>query len=300
MSDAPTQDATSTAANPKKRITALSFDEPQKSQELQTGTVTQTATGNDNEFAFLTIKKTKVTKPPPPIKKGSAKPTLSFDDDSQSITAGTTTFDPNQLVSIAPSTTTTTDTASIPAVDTNPGADLFFLTPELREKRAKQLIENAESEWTKLQTQTKEESLTVVFSYWDGSGHRFEVTVKKGDSILQFLNSAREVIAKGGFPQLNRMTPDQLIYVKEDLIIPAYYTFYDLIASNARGKSGSLVYFGVKDDTRLKSNALVEKDDAHAGKIMEKSYYTQHKHIFPYNRFETYDPKKNYGKYTIG
>ena len=50
---------------------------------------------------------------------------------------------------------------------------------------------------------------------------------------------------------------------------------------------------------RLQGDASIEKDDVHAGKIMEKSYYQAHKHQHPYDRFEPYDPKKSYDKYTI-
>ena len=61
------------------------------------------------------------------------------------------------------------------------------------------------------------------------------------------------------------MSADSLIYIKEDLIIPNQYTFYDLIITKARGKSGPLFHFDVHDDVRLLSDARVEKDDSHPG-----------------------------------
>ena len=35
-----------------------------------------------------------------------------------------------------------------------------------------------------------EEMLQVVFSYWDGSGHRKTITVAKGSTIEEFLKKA--------------------------------------------------------------------------------------------------------------
>ena len=41
------------------------------------------------------------------------------------------------------------------------------------------------------------------------------------------------------------------MYIKEDLIIPGDYTFYDLIKTKARGKSGPLFHFDVHEDLRV-------------------------------------------------
>lgn len=90
-----------------------------------------------------------------------------------------------------------------------------------------------------------------------------------------------------------------MMYVKEDLIIPHHYTFYDFIINKARGKSGPLFSFDVHDDIRLTNDASVEKDETHAGKVMERSYYERNKHHFPLSRYEPYDPQKTYGKYSI-
>ena len=40
----------------------------------------------------------------------------------------------------------------------------------------------------------------------------------------------------------------------------------------ARGKSGPLFHFDVHDDVRLNINAKVEKEDSHAGKIVERHW----------------------------
>ena len=54
------------------------------------------------------------------------------------------------------------------------------------------------------------------------------------------------------------------------------------------------------DDVRLGPvDSRVEKDESHAGKVMEKRLYERNKEKFPYSRFEVYDPKKSYDTYTV-
>ena len=59
-----------------------------------------------------------------------------------------------------------------------------------------------------------------------------------------------------------------LMYIKEDLILPKTLTFYELISTRARGKSGPLFHFDVHEDLRLQSDARVEKDESHAGVLV--------------------------------
>ena len=56
--------------------------------------------------------------------------------------------------------------------------------------------------------------------------------------------------------------------------------------NKARGKSGPLFNFDVHDDVRLLADASIEKDESHAGKVVERSYYQRNKHIFPASRWE--------------
>jgi hypothetical protein len=42
-------------------------------------------------------------------------------------------------------------------------------------------------------------------------------------------------------------SPDTMLYIKEDLIIPNGLTFYELIVNRARGKSGPLFHFDVHE-----------------------------------------------------
>ncbi|KAI9497590.1 FAM50A protein [Zychaea mexicana] len=176
----------------------------------------------------------------------------------------------------------------------DPSVDTSFLPDREREEIERVEREQLRKDWLKRQEEIKKETISITYSYWDGSGHRKNVQCKKGDSIAQFLEACRQQ-----FPQLKGVNVDNLIYVKEDLIIPHHYTFYDFIINKARGKSGPLFSFDVHDDIRLINDATVEKDESHAGKVVERSWYEKNKHIFPASRWEVFDPEKNYGKYTI-
>ena len=122
--------------------------------------------------------------------------------------------------------------------------------------------------------------------------------MRKGNSVAQLLQKCLENLRKE-FNELKTASPDHLMYVKEDLIIPHHYTFYDFIVTKARGKSGPLFNFDVHDDIRIVNDAAVEKDESHAGKICLRSWYERNKHIFPASRWEPYNPEKRWDKYTV-
>lgn len=158
--------------------------------------------------------------------------------------------------------------------------------------------EELRQEWAAKQEKIKSEEIDITYSYWDGSGHRRQVRMRKGNSVHQFLQRCLEHLRKE-FNELKAASVDQLMYVKEDLIIPHHSTFYDFIVTKARGKSGPLFNFDVHDDIRMTNDALVEKDESHAGKVCLRSWYERNKHIFPASRWEPYDPEKRWDKYTV-
>lgn len=153
-------------------------------------------------------------------------------------------------------------------------------------------------EWVTKQEKIKSEEIDVVYSYWDGSGHRRMVRMRKGNTIQQFLQKCLENLRKE-FNELKTASADQLMYIKEDLIIAHHFSFYDFIVTKARGKSGPLFNFDAHDDIRVRNDATVEREDSHAGKVCLRSWYERNKHIFPANRWEPYDPNKRWDKYTI-
>ncbi|XP_003468869.1 protein FAM50B [Cavia porcellus] len=180
----------------------------------------------------------------------------------------------------------------------NPDVDTSFLPDREREEEEKRLREELRKEWEAKREQVKSEEMEITFSYWDGSGHRRTVHMSKGSTVQQFLKKALQGLRQD-FHELRAASVEQLMYIKEDLILPHYHTFYDFIVTKARGKSGPLFNFDVHDDTRLLSDATVEKDESHAGKVVLRSWYEKNKHIFPASRWEPYDPEKKWERYTI-
>lgn len=181
----------------------------------------------------------------------------------------------------------------------NPDVDTSFLPDRERQTKIQLERQRLRTEWIHAQTRIKTEKLEITYSYWDGSGHRRTVQCLKGDSIASFLELVRKDLARE-FREMQNVTSDALLYVKEDLIIPQDISFYDLIVTKARGKSGPLFNFDVHDDVRMGAiDSRVEKDESHPGKIVERRWYERNKHIFPASRWEVFDPAKDYGRYTI-
>jgi len=182
----------------------------------------------------------------------------------------------------------------------DPTIDTSFLPDKEREEASRLERISLERQWKERQERTKREKLEITYSYWDGSGHRRSCTICKGDTVGDgFLEVVRRDLCRD-FRELKNVASDALLYVKEDLILPHDISFYDLIATRARGKSGPLFRFDVREDIRLGPlDVNVEKDESHPGKVVERSWYERNKHIFPASRWEVYDPAKNYGGYTI-
>lgn len=62
----------------------------------------------------------------------------------------------------------------------DPTVDTSFLPDREREEEENRLREELRQEWALQQQKLKEEEIDITFSYWDGSGHRRTVRVKKG------------------------------------------------------------------------------------------------------------------------
>jgi len=168
----------------------------------------------------------------------------------------------------------------------NPDVETKFLPDRDRDEEENFLREKLRLEWERRQKEIKEEDVEIIYSYWDGSGHKKSIGMKKGNSIYMFLCKVLDTI-RNEFPELKTASGDQLMYVKEDLIIPQTNTFYDFIVSHARGKSGPLFNFDLKEEE-------VAEEGLHTGKVILRSWYERNKHIFPASRWEPYDPTKVY------
>lgn len=174
----------------------------------------------------------------------------------------------------------------------NPNVDTSHLPDRERDERIKEERERLTKEWLEQQEIVKNQMMEVIYSYWDGSGHRKAIEVRKGCTIGQFLQFTKLQL-QDEFPEIRGISSEDMIYVKEDMMIPHHITFYDLIITRARGKSGPLFHFDVHDDVRLVQDIRVEKDESHPGKVLDRRWYDRNKHIFPASRWEIYDPNSN-------
>ncbi|XP_060230430.1 protein FAM50A isoform X4 [Meriones unguiculatus] len=78
----------------------------------------------------------------------------------------------------------------------NPDVDTSFLPDRDREEEENRLREELRQEWEAKQEKIKSEEIEITFSYWDGSGHRRTVKMKKGNTVQQFLQRALEILRK--------------------------------------------------------------------------------------------------------
>ncbi|KAK6805920.1 hypothetical protein RDI58_003705 [Solanum bulbocastanum] len=180
----------------------------------------------------------------------------------------------------------------------DPTVETSFLPDSEREAEEQAERERLRKQWLREQELIKNEPLQITYSYWDGTGHRRVIQVRKGDSIGEFLRAVQQQLAPE-FREVRTTSVENLLYVKEDLIIPHQHSFYELIINKARGKSGPLFHFDVHEDVRTIADATIEKDESHAGKVVERHWYEKNKHIFPASRWEIYDPTKKWERYTI-
>jgi len=171
----------------------------------------------------------------------------------------------------------------------NPNVNTSFLPDPERDLEDAKLRKELEKEWYGKQKQIKAERLEITYSYWDGSGHRRSIEITKGMSIGEFLELVRKELSTH-FSELRGISGDYLMYIKDDLIIPHSYLFYDLISAKARGKSGHLMF---KNQIYDKGDYVIDKDSGHPGKVITRAWYDRNKHIFPASRWELYDPQSH-------
>ncbi|KAL6963748.1 hypothetical protein U1Q18_034753 [Sarracenia purpurea var. burkii] len=162
----------------------------------------------------------------------------------------------------------------------DPTVETSFLPDSEREAEEQAERERLRKQWLREQEQIRNEPLEITYSYWDGAGHRRVIQVRKGDTIGEFLRAVQQQLAPE-FREIRTSSVENLLYVKEDLIIP------------------HLFHFDVHEDVRTIADATIEKDESHAGKVVERHWYEKNKHIFPASRWEIYDPTKKWERYTI-
>ena len=105
------------------------------------------------------------------------------------------------------------------ALGKNPTVETSFLPDAAREREEREERELLKGAWLEQQARQKAQPLSITYSYWDGSGHRRALVVRTGDTVGTFLRAVRDALAPE-FRELKAASADQMLYVKEDLIIP--------------------------------------------------------------------------------
>lgn len=177
----------------------------------------------------------------------------------------------------------------------DPSVRTYFLPDKDRQREEEEMREKLKAEYGLRQAALKAEPLEIIYSYYNGTGHRRAVTVRKGDTVGQFLKAVVEQLTPQ-FREIRTTSFTNLMYVKEDIILPQTITFYDLIVNKAMGKSGPLFQFDLHEHAAINFDPRVKSQDSHAGKVVDRHWYNKNKHIYPASRWAPFDEGKQYGK----
>ncbi|KAK4494463.1 hypothetical protein PRZ48_014761 [Zasmidium cellare] len=126
-----------------------------------------------------------------------------------------------------------------------------------------QLKEQLRKEYTQIQEAVKATEFVIPFVFFHGkSVPGGKVRLKKGDHIWLFLERARKVGADApGSGQNNRrdwarISVDDLMVVKGDLIIPPHYDFHHFIINKTIGYTGPLFPYSAEPTSATPQNLL--------------------------------------------
>ncbi|KAK7202859.1 XAP5 protein [Myxozyma melibiosi] len=123
----------------------------------------------------------------------------------------------------------------------------------------------------------------MEFCYYDGTYSKSSLTIKKGDQVWLMLDRTRK-----GKKEFHRGTVDDIMLVKDNIIIPHYYEFYYFIVNKVQTKNGLLFDFDNPQGA-----------DAKRTKVVHKSWYDKNKHIFPASTWKEFDPEVDYTKQVL-
>jgi len=173
----------------------------------------------------------------------------------------------------------------------DPTVDTSFLPDKERDEFIDKEKRRLQLEWMQKQEEIKEEELRVDYCFYDGTSHRKSNSIKKGYTVRQFLDLARRQ-----FGELKTVGTDNLILVKEDSIVPHSFTFYELIESQAVGKTGGPLYKWSDESSEKDTTAMRATAHSRVARIVERNYYERNKHHYPFNRWVVWDEKNHPGE----
>ncbi|KAF2428814.1 XAP5-domain-containing protein [Tothia fuscella] len=287
---------------------------------------------------------TPTLQPKKKVKKNVAKGKLSFGlDDEDDDTSGLSAAPTPRSTSKTPDDRTPnedcsdTNTTLLPKKKLGPRSGVTFI-PKARTKAAllqeAQTREKLRKEFLVMQEAVKNTEMMIPFVFYDGTNTPGGVCkVKKGDHIWLFLDKARKVGAELGVGgdkgrrEWARVSVDDLMLVKGEVIIPHHYEFHYFIVNRTIGFTGPLFPYSPEPTAATPTISINEEidlstynpistpgkkeapkpivpdeelegynDDPGLTKVVDRRWYERNKHIFPASVWEEFDPTKDYSK----
>ncbi|KAJ4316399.1 hypothetical protein N0V94_005471 [Neodidymelliopsis sp. IMI 364377] len=201
-------------------------------------------------------------------------------------------------------------------------------------QREAQQADIARQDFLRMREGVKATDVAIPFVFYDGTNVPGGLCrVKKGDHIWLFLDKARKVGAELGVGGDNsrrnwaRVSVDDLMLVRGEVILPHHYEFYYFLFNNVTGFNGPIFDWSAQPTKAtpvsnpaeeeanaakydpLNSNKNKDKessfpdhdlegynDDPTVTKVVDRRWYEKNKHIFPASVWEEYSPDKIYTK----
>ncbi|KAG5915627.1 hypothetical protein E4U61_004430 [Claviceps capensis] len=190
-------------------------------------------------------------------------------------------------------------------------------------------------EFVAVQEAVKATEIAIPFIFYDGSNVTGgTVRVKKGDFVWVLLDKSRKVgaerrVGERGNPRRAwaRVGVDDLMLVRDNIIIPHHYDFYYFIINECYGPEGRRLFeFSAEaplkkqgaesesEPTRIKTGQLSTAatraaaaknlvdintlegvaDEPVRTKVVDRRWYDRNKHIYPASTWQEFDPEMDY------
>ncbi|UNI20492.1 hypothetical protein JDV02_006572 [Purpureocillium takamizusanense] len=189
--------------------------------------------------------------------------------------------------------------------------------------------ETLRREFVQVQEAVKATEIAIPFVFYDGiNTPGGMVRMRKSDFIWVFLDKSRKVGAELGVGDQStprkswaRVGVDDLMLVRDTVIIPHHYDFYFFVMNKSIGPGGHRL-FGYRNEAppvpetpdagtdSVDANRLVLKaskaaapdiktlegatDDPTRTKVVDRRWYLRNKHIYPASTWQEFDPEKDY------
>ncbi|KAF9695761.1 hypothetical protein EKO04_006161 [Ascochyta lentis] len=202
-------------------------------------------------------------------------------------------------------------------------------------QREAQQADLARQDFLRMREGVKATEVAIPFVFYDGTNVPGGLCrIKKGDHIWLFLDKARKVGAELGVGGDNsrrnwaRVSVDDLMLVRGEVILPHHYEFYYFLFNNVTGFNGPIFDWSAQPTKTTPTLSPAEEEEANTDnydplnpkknkgkassfadnelegyhddpaltKVVDRRWYEKNKHIFPASVWEEYSPDKTYAR----